>query len=104
MTLNDVLDLIMSTIEILLFAILVALFILVFYLMNIWGDNNYWQYRSRLEKLKKLKEDNNVPHLEKMTYLFERSLKVSGGTFMKALALSLIFSSLFFYIIKYIYS
>ena len=54
----------MSTTEILLFAILIAI-IMVFFSILIFGlDNQYWEYRKRWEKIKKDQLDD-VKSLEK---------------------------------------
>ena len=54
----------MSTTEILLFAILIAI-IMVFFSILVFGlDNQYWEYRKRWEKIKKDQIDD-VKSLEK---------------------------------------
>ena len=54
----------MSTTEILLFAILIAI-IMVFFSILLFGlDNQYWEYRKRWEKIKKDQIDD-VKSLEK---------------------------------------
>ena len=85
--------------EILLFAILVALFTVAYILYNSWGDYNYWQYRSRLEKKRKLKS-NDLSNLEEVVEKYERD-STYGKTFVVGFVLSLIFSAVFVWVLKF---
>lgn len=90
----------MSLTEILLFAILVALFTVIYVLLNLWGDFNYWQYRQRSEKFKSLKgERYEKENIKELTEKFEQ-----GSTFARVFSigflLALIFSGAFVYILK----
>ena len=90
-----------NTSEILLFAILVALFTAIYVLYNIWGDNNYWQYRSRLEKKRKLKS-NDLSNLEEVLGKYE-SESTYVKTFAVGFVLSLTFSSVLVWVLKFFF-
>ena len=94
----------MSTTEILLFAILIAI-IMVFFSILVFGlDNQYWEYRKRWEKIKKDQLDD-VNSLEK------KLLKTSKGgwvylikIFFNVFIASSVVALAIYYLIKFLNS
>ena len=94
----------MSTTEILLFAILIAI-IMVFFSILIFGlDNQYWEYRKRWEKIKKDQLDD-VKSLEKKLLKTSKEgwinlLKIFFNVFIS----SSVIATAIYYLIKFLNS
>ena len=94
----------MSTTEILLFAILIAI-IMVFFSILVFGlDNQYWEYRKRWEKIKKDQIDD-VKSLEKKLLKSSKEgwvylIKIFFNVFIASLVVAIAI----YYLIKFLNS